>query len=72
MFEFLKEVIASLNNNFIESPGQSEGVCEISLYGEYIVEPENDETVVLIVSLLLDKTTVEVLPNLSDKTTPAW
>ena len=62
--------IVELNNIFKELPGHSSCFIFSVKYGEYIVSPIKLELPRPINVLLLDKTTVEVLPYLSDNTTP--
>ena len=63
---FVLGPITELNNTFNDSPGQESCSTPALMYGEYIVSPLKP----FINELLLDNITVDVLPYLSDKTTP--
>ena len=55
-----------------DSPGQETVLSTSSKYSEKTVDPLKELPANVIESVLLDKTTVDCLPYLSDKTTPTW
>ena len=69
---FLDEDIVELNSTFKELPGKLFWSTLLPKYGEYIVSPWNTLLSAVTKFSLFERITEEVLPYLSDNTTPTW